>query len=105
MEMGLPSVIDMIQSLLGLGSTMSKQDLSNMFYSFQVLLERWTLLGVRHAVTGQSYVMPVLPMGFALSLPIACSNTPLLADIINEEMTALWEGRPCLKALEGVPRA
>eukprot|EP00961_Rhodomonas_salina_P136182 1832471-Rhodomonas_salina.1 len=89
---------------MGPESWMVKRDLENMFYNFRVHPRRWTLMGVRHPVTGQSYVMPVLPMGFTLSPPISCENTQMMADIITEEMMARWEGRLGNAALACVPR-
>eukprot|EP00961_Rhodomonas_salina_P293405 3933731-Rhodomonas_salina.1 len=89
---------------MGPASWMVKRDLENMFYNFRVHPRRWTLMGVRHPVTGQSYVMPVLPMGFTLSPPISCENTQLLADFITDEMMARWEGRAGNPALAHVPR-
>eukprot|EP00961_Rhodomonas_salina_P088630 1192236-Rhodomonas_salina.1 len=84
-DSSLPGVVHVITSLSP-GGRMGKQDLGDFFYSFMVHPRRWTLMGVQHPVTGQSYVMPVLPMGFSLSPPIACSNSQLLTDIINLEM-------------------
>eukprot|EP00961_Rhodomonas_salina_P292779 3933206-Rhodomonas_salina.1 len=49
--------------------------------------------------------MPVLPMGFALSPPIACSNTQLLADIITKEMQDRWAGREGHPAFAHIPRS
>ena len=99
----LPQVDTVIQNM-GLFSEMIKLDLESMFYSFRVHPRRWTVMGVRHPLTHQAYVLPVLPMGFKLSPPIACANSQLMADIINDEMLRRWEGRPGHPALACVPR-
>lgn len=101
---GLPGVVDVIKAMSP-WSLMGKRDLSDMFYSFLVNPRRWTLLGVRHPITGQSYVMPVLPMGFTLSPPIACANTQLLTDIMNVEMENRWAGKAGHPAFAHIPRS
>eukprot|EP00961_Rhodomonas_salina_P028996 391117-Rhodomonas_salina.2 len=103
-KFGLPTVLNIIK-VMGPGAMMGKMDLSDFFYSFRVHPRRWTLMGVRHPVTGQSYVMPVLLMGFALSPPLACANSQLLTDIINAEMTARWENKVGHSALEHIPQS
>eukprot|EP00961_Rhodomonas_salina_P017151 230564-Rhodomonas_salina.1 len=79
-------------------------DLKDMFLSWNVHPERWVLLGFRHPLTSQAYVYPVLPFGLTISPPIACRNTQLLADLIEKEMRARWEGREGLPALRSVAR-
>jgi len=90
---------------MGPGSYMAKQDLKDMFYSWSVHPKLWTFFGIRHPVTGQTFVFPVLPMGFKLNQPIACRNTELLASFIEAEMRARWYGEESTsKALAKVPR-
>mmetsp|Transcript_30389 Transcript_30389/g.62612 ORF Transcript_30389/g.62612 Transcript_30389/m.62612 type:complete len:869 (-) Transcript_30389:3743-6349(-) len=102
--MAMPRLMDII-SKMGPGARMAKQDLQDMFYSWRVHPKLWTFFGIRHPVTGQSFVFPVLPMGFKLSPAIACRNTELLASYIENEMRARWEDRPSIApALEAVPR-
>jgi len=104
LAMCMPRLID-IMSKMGPGSFMAKQDLANMFYSWAVHPELWTFLGVRHPVTGQSFVFPVLPMGFKLSPPIACRNTTWIAELIQAEMRARWAGEASIvPKLREVPR-
>jgi len=103
-EMDMPSVLTVIRKL-GPGSFVCKQDLKDCFYHWKVHPSLWTFFGVRHPLTGQSFVLPVLPMGFRLSPPICCANTQLLADIITLEMDARWEDRPSPTAvLAAIPR-
>mmetsp|Transcript_18272 Transcript_18272/g.36950 ORF Transcript_18272/g.36950 Transcript_18272/m.36950 type:complete len:477 (-) Transcript_18272:6701-8131(-) len=103
--MAMPRLLDIIEKM-GPGSFMAKQDLRDMFYSWRVHPKLWTFFGIRHPITGQSFVFPVLPMGFKLSPPIACRNTAWMADLAEREMRARWEHRPSVcPALEGVPRA
>mmetsp|Transcript_18280 Transcript_18280/g.37035 ORF Transcript_18280/g.37035 Transcript_18280/m.37035 type:complete len:316 (+) Transcript_18280:3348-4295(+) len=72
--MTMPRLLDVIQKM-GQGAFMAKQDLKDMFYSWKVHPKLWTFFGIRHPITGQSFVFPVLPMGFKLSPPIVCRNT------------------------------
>jgi len=103
--MSMTKLMDILEHM-GPGSYMAKQDLKDMFYSWAVHPHLWTFLGVRHPVTGQSFVFPVLPMGFKLSPPIACKNTEWLAALIQAEMRARWAGAPSIRpALEAVPRS
>ncbi len=51
---------------------------------------------------GQSYVLPVLPFGFALAPPLACANTELLAAVIEQEALARWRGDPGSPGLSSV---
>eukprot|EP00961_Rhodomonas_salina_P193636 2614199-Rhodomonas_salina.1 len=101
-KFGLPT-ISMIVEKLGPGYVIVKMDLQDMFLSWKLHPERWVLFGFRHPITSQSYVYPVLPFGFTLSLLIACRNTQLMADLIEAEMEALWTGlpgNPCLVQVE-----
>eukprot|EP00961_Rhodomonas_salina_P104692 1409233-Rhodomonas_salina.1 len=52
---------------MGPGSLIVKQDLADMFYSFKLHPSKWTYMGFWHPLTGQTYLMPVLPMGFTNS--------------------------------------
>jgi len=103
--MHMPRLLDILGKM-GPGSYMAKQDLQDMFYSWAVHPTLWTYLGVRHPVTGQSFVFPVLPMGFKLSPPIACRNTTWIAELVQREMRARWDGRPSVAPnLAEVPRS
>eukprot|EP00961_Rhodomonas_salina_P160891 2166371-Rhodomonas_salina.1 len=93
---GLPTISSIVEKM-GPGYVIVKMDLKDMFLSWNVHPELWVLLGFRHPLTSQAYVNPVLPFGFTISPPIACRNTQLLADLIEKEMRARWEG------LEGSP--
>mmetsp|Transcript_18276 Transcript_18276/g.36993 ORF Transcript_18276/g.36993 Transcript_18276/m.36993 type:complete len:626 (+) Transcript_18276:2498-4375(+) len=102
--MSMPRLLDVIQKM-GPGAFMAKQDLKDMFYSWKVHPKLWTFFGIRHPITGQSFVFPVLPMGFKLSPPIACRNTEWLAELAQREMRARWAGEPSVcEALKQVPR-
>eukprot|EP00961_Rhodomonas_salina_P022811 305982-Rhodomonas_salina.1 len=100
---GLPTISSIVEKM-GLGYVIVKMDLKDMFLSWNVHPERWVLLGFRHPLTSQAYVYPVLPFGFTISPPIACRNTQLLADLIEKEMRARWEGREGSPALSSVAR-
>eukprot|EP00961_Rhodomonas_salina_P167759 2261394-Rhodomonas_salina.1 len=100
---GLPTISTIIEKL-GPGYMIVKMDLQDMFLSWKLHPERWVLFGFRHPVTSQTYVYPVLPFGFTLSPPIACSNTQLLATLIEEEMRARWMGEPGNPGLAHVER-
>jgi len=104
LAMAMPRLLDII-SKMGPGSYMAKQDLKDMFYSWRVHPQLWTYFGIRHPVTGQSFVFPVLPMGFKLSPPIACRNTEWMAALAEREMRARWEAKASVcDALKAVPR-
>lgn len=90
-------------SKMGPSSLIVKQDFADMFYSFKLHPSLWTYMGFRHPLTGQSYLMPVLPMGFTNSQPLECQNSELMASIIQEEMRALWRQEPGLAAFADLP--
>lgn len=103
-EMDMPTLLTVIQKM-GCGSWMAKQDLANMFYNWRVHPELVGLFGVRHPLTGQSFVFAVLPMGFRLSPPIACRNTTWFAELIEAEMRAQWTQQASVRpVLTEVPR-
>eukprot|EP00961_Rhodomonas_salina_P293633 3933909-Rhodomonas_salina.1 len=47
--------------------------------------------------------MPVLPMGLTNSPALACQNSELMANIIQEEMRARWRGEKGLDAFSDLP--
>eukprot|EP00961_Rhodomonas_salina_P268541 3629129-Rhodomonas_salina.1 len=103
-KFGLPNV-ERIISEMGRGYVIFKMDLTYMFFTWKIHPSRWVLFGFQHPLTGQSYFYPVLPFGFTLSPPIACANTQLLADLIQEEARARVAGEKGCEALECVPRS
>mmetsp|Transcript_30390 Transcript_30390/g.62634 ORF Transcript_30390/g.62634 Transcript_30390/m.62634 type:complete len:863 (+) Transcript_30390:1289-3877(+) len=103
--MWMPRLLEIV-SKMGPGSYMAKQDLKDMFYSWRVHPKLWTFFGIRHPVTGQSFVFPVLPMGFKLSPPLACRNTAWMATLAENEMRARWEKRASVRPiLASIPRS
>jgi len=98
----MPTVESMIR-MTGEGWWMAKQDIQDMFFCWKVHPLQWSLLGMQHPLTGQSFVYPVLPFGLTVSPYHACLNTESLATVIRVQAAARAQGLgtlPCLARLD-----